>query len=374
MEPSQAMADLEPWLETEELRLRDGVEVVTGAGGRTLLVSPVGRFLNVSSSGLKVLRRLGDGMTGQALINRLVAEYPSQAAGLRTVIPGFLADLRQADVLNVEPLPMTANERFVRLGKVDPVKRFPLVKNPHRYVAPVARALTYVPAWLLSALVLAVPLASVPLAVLALRDSAPHPHYTALSVLAAVAVMVCEIVLHECLHAVAMAYHRLRPKNAGIGLLFYFLPIAYVDRTDSYRHRGRFGRVIISLVGPVGDLAWAGVSSVVVLSSSGTVSTFFHLLLLLQLSSVLANLNPLFPTDGYHALESALGSINMRGRAMTLVLHRLTRRPLPLYLSSTTRRVRVGYTAYIATSLLYTLIVILAILLTVSHIVLQVIA
>ena len=45
--------------------------------------------------------------------------------------------------------------------------------------------------------------------------------------------------------------------------------------------------------------------------------------------SILSNLNPLLPTDGYHALEAGLGALNFRRRAFDYTTHRLFGRPLP---------------------------------------------
>ncbi|MGW3041155.1 PqqD family peptide modification chaperone [Kitasatospora sp. NPDC001159] len=346
----------EPWLDTERLRMRDGVEIITGAGGRTMLVSPAGRYLNISPSGLAMLRHLGEGMTGAELMASLTERYPEQREQIRATVPDFLADLRRASVLNLDPLPATGTERAIRYGRLDLVKRFPLVRDPSRYADPVAGVLRRLPVRPLATLLLAVPVIAIPLVVLALTSSSGSTRPTAWMVVTAVAVMLGEIVVHEFCHAVAMTYNRIRPRNAGVGLMLYLFPMAYVDRTDSYRHEGRFGRVLISLVGPICDLAFAGAWSLAALNTSGDTALFFRILVGFQLMAVTANVNPLFPSDGYHAVEAALGAINMRGRALTYVLHRLTRKPLPLYLRSISGRARAGYVCYFAISLLYTLL------------------
>ena len=43
-----------------------------------------------------------------------------------------------------------------------------------------------------------------------------------------------------------------------------------------------------------------------------------HLVLAVQVVLVLSNLNPLLPTDGYHAFEAGVGSLNFRRRAFAL--------------------------------------------------------
>ena len=352
------------WLDTEPLHVRDGVEFITGAGGRRMLVAPNGKFLNVSNSGLALIRRLESGPTGRGLMTALTGEHPEQREQIAQVVPAFLTGLRQAGVLTVEPIAATTRERFNRLGKVDPVKRFPLVRNPNRIAGPIARVLHAVPAPLLATLVLAVGAAAVPVIVLALATRRlVVPGIGTVGI--ALGLLALEIVLHEGAHAVGMAYHRVPARNAGLGLLFFVLPIAYVDRTESYRHQGRFGRALISLAGPLVDLTLAGITATVVLTQTGPFAALCHTLLVLQVLSLLANLNPLFPSDGYHALEATLGSINMRGRALTYVLHRLSRTPLPTYLQAVPRRTRVGYVVYAVVSLAYTAVVLLAVLLNV---------
>ncbi|MER5639338.1 PqqD family peptide modification chaperone [Kitasatospora sp. NPDC002227] len=317
-----------------------------------MLVSPAGRYLNISPSGLAILRALGEGMTGAELMTSLADRFPAQEESIRTVVPDFLTDLRRAEVLNLEPPARAGTDRVTRLSKLDLVKRFPLLAEPGRLAGPVARLLALVPVRLLCALLLAVPAVALPLAVLALTSGAgagrPEPWMPAV----AIGAMLVQVLLHESCHAVAMCYNRVPPRDAGVGLMFYLLPIAYVDRTNSYRHQGRFGRVLISLVGPINDLFWAGVSATVVLTCGGEPAQFCRMLLVFQLLSLITNLNPLFPTDGYHAIEAAVGAINMRGRALAFVLHRLARKPLPLYLRSLSRRARAGYLVYITVSLL----------------------
>jgi putative peptide zinc metalloprotease protein len=361
MTPPLTVEPQDSWLETEPLRLREDVEIITGAGGRPMLVAPGGKFLTVSTSGITLLRRLDSGPTGRNLIEALSFEHPEQVEQISAVVPAFLTGLRQAKVLTIEPAPTSSREKFTRLGKVDPVKRFPLVDNPNRFADPAARLLGRIPAALLCGLVLGIGVLALPLMIVTVVIR-PMSVPSLPIILAALGLMVCEIVVHEFAHAVGMAYNRVPAKNAGVGLLFYILPIAYVDRTESYRHRGRFGRALISLVGPLTDMLLAGITSLVVLNATGPVATLAHTLLLLQILSLLANLNPLFPSDGYHALEASLGSINMRGRALTYVLHKVSRTAIPLYLQGISRRTRVGYMVYAVISLLYTALVILAVL------------
>lgn len=357
MTTDEADAPTVDWLGTQPLALREGVELITGAGGRTMLVSPAGKYVNVSASGMAVVRLLDGEATGAQVIDGLCLAHPDNAAQLHVTLRRFLVDLRQGDVLTVEPLARSTKEKFTRLGAVDPVKRFSLVADPARLVAPVVRLLMRVRVRVLVATLLAIPVVAVPLVGVALVGHPMTHRPSGWAMVLMVVVMATQVVVHETCHAVAMAYNGVRAKSAGVGLLFWFMPVAFVDRTNSYRHQGRAGRALISLVGPLCDTFFAGVWSIAAMTTHGPASAFFGTLLLLQVFAVLANVNMLFPSDGYHALEAALGSINMRGRALTYVLRAITRSPQPSYLTVISGRAKVGYVTYVVLSSLYTALI-----------------
>jgi len=159
------------WLRTEPLQLRSDVEFITGAGGRPMLVSPHGKFLTISPSGVTIIRRLDRPTTGQALITTLLAEHPEQETSIRTVLPVFLTDLRRASLLTIDPEPPSRSwtDTFTRWGKLDPVKRFPLIRDPNRFSSPVSRLVARVPVPLLYAALVLLPLTSIALLGPALR-------------------------------------------------------------------------------------------------------------------------------------------------------------------------------------------------------------
>jgi putative peptide zinc metalloprotease protein len=84
----------------------------------------------------------------------------------------------------------------------------------------------------------------------------------------------------------------------------------------------------------------------VALNTSGAVAATAHLLLAIQVILVVGNLNPLLPTDGYHALEAGLGGLNYRRRAFAYAGHRLFGRPLPAALGTMRRSRRAAYLTY----------------------------
>jgi putative peptide zinc metalloprotease protein len=68
---------------------------------------------------------------------------------------------------------------------------------------------------------------------------------------------------------------------------------------------------------------------------------------------LLANLNPLLPTDGYHAIEALWGGLNFQRRAFSLLLRLATFRPLPPHLGSLGRGERRTHLVYAVMSLTY---------------------
>ncbi|WP_280669723.1 hypothetical protein [Kitasatospora sp. MAP12-44] len=104
--------------------------------------------------------------------------------------------------------------------------------------------------------------------------------------------------------------------------------------------------MLIALAGPLSDVFWAGASGLVLLTTHGTAAEIAAALLQMQVLLMIVNLNPLLPSDGYHALESALGAVNLRGRSFGYLLHLVTRSELPSHLRTLDRRRRFGYLAF----------------------------
>ena len=103
-----------------------------------------------------------------------------------------------------------------------------------------------------------------------------HGHATnrtavGLGSLLAIPLVLLQILIHETLHAVVAQYLRRPVRGLGVALLFYFMPLAYVDRTDAYRHRGRPGRVMLAVAGPLSD-GIAGGCTALVLVTTGDAS------------------------------------------------------------------------------------------------------
>jgi putative peptide zinc metalloprotease protein len=217
----------------------------------------------------------------------------------------------------------------------------------HR-IEPIVRG----PAWLLEGIppaaltggTLLAALASLVAIVAALTNQPPTT--TGVFWLAVPLLLGLEVLVHELAHATMCHALGVRVREAGIRLWCFLFPIAYVDRTDAYRVRSRACRAAIALAGPVVDLTAAGVAAAASLVLPGRAGATAFLILAVLIVLLVGNLNPLLPTDGYHAIEAASGELNFRSRAFTYVGHRLLLIAMPSALAATSRGRRAVYTGY----------------------------
>ncbi len=58
-------------------------------------------------------------------------------------------------------------------------------------------------------------------------------------------IMILHLALHEIAHAIVTKAYGITIREAGIALLYYFIPVAYVDRTDTYRLKSKKAESIL---------------------------------------------------------------------------------------------------------------------------------
>jgi putative peptide zinc metalloprotease protein len=305
------------WLD-EPVGLRPDATLLSGANGQPMLYLPATRgYVRLSRSGAAITALLDGSATGTDVVASIAARRPATAtAPVDHLVTGFLEELRAAHALTVPSDP--------------PPGRFPRV-----VIA------------ILAALGAAAAVASF----MALTERATNSSFVAWWFVPMAVVV--EVTLHELGHATVCEAFGTPVREAGVALWCSVIPIAYVDCTDAYRLPQRSRRVAIALAGPVVDVLAAGVTAVLALAAGGAVAATAHLVLAVQVVLVVSNLNPLMPTDGYHAFEAGLGTLNFRRRAFTYTGHRLLRRPLPTTIGPLRRSRRIAYLAYSAVAVLY---------------------
>ncbi|MEU3568952.1 PqqD family peptide modification chaperone [Kitasatospora sp. NPDC036755] len=345
------------WLDTERLVLKDGIEQLEGIDGRPMLFDgSTGRYVAVSRAGTVVLSLLDGASTARDVVRTVTASSSGEPTAIETAVLRFFSELRQAGVLTIAPQAQTRGQRVMRYSLRERMPRKALTRSVHVLLEPLARQLRRLPVAVVVGAWLALVGAAVAVAGYALADRGA-PQFSSWSWLA-VLLLVAQIAVHELGHALVCQYLRVPVREAGVTLMLYVMPVAYVDRTDAYRVRNRAPRVLIALAGPMSDAIWAGVTGGVLLTAHGAAHDIASALLQLQLLLMLVNLNPLLPSDGYHALESAMGSINLRGRSFAYLTHLVTRAPLPSHLLASSRTKRAGYFAFGALCLLYGLVLV----------------
>lgn len=345
------------------LALRPDVETIVGADEASMLFDPVsGRYTRVGAGTVRLLGSLDGTVTGRQIADRWAqaSGRPSQDVADRLAL--VLGELAESGMLSGAPAasptgPSTSKARksLARTLHRTPTATFAIITTAlPALVGPIAGALRFIPARLRVALAIAIAVTGL-VSGISLLLTHPLPMVVA-PYLIAVAVVLLQTVVHEFWHAIICVLHGVAPRELGVALWYGFMPIAYVDRTDSYRLPGRGGRVAICVAGPVQDLGWVALYAVLASTVDGVIGQVAHVAVVLALYLVLFNLNPLLPTDGQQAVEAATGEVNFRGRAMAYLGHLLLRVPLPSYLTGASRARRYGYLAYGATCAAYLLV------------------
>lgn len=324
-------------------KLREELEVITGMDDLPLIFDPVtGSYHRLSRSG-RVLVGYLDGTRSTEDLVTLLAPTPEASERLRPQLDAFLTTLHDTGLL-VASAPVSAPSRL-RASRMMP--RVVVSQSLPRLLEPLAAVLRRAPLPLLSWTALLAALVGFAAGAVALaQHGLPPRSQAAAAVAVAVLVQLVLVLVHECAHALVAQVQRVPVRGLGFAMLFWFMPVAYVDRTDAYRLRDRRGRLAIALAGMVSDGIGCGTTAVVLWCSDGFVEHVAVALIGFQLVALLVNLNPLLPGDGYTALETATGLVDFRGRAFSLVKALGSRQPLPVHLATLTRRARLGYVAY----------------------------
>ena len=358
-------------------RLRRGVSLIVGMDNQPMLFdSDSGKYHRLGAAAAFIVNQF-DGVRSLPTIIEELPQDIDEAGAKR--ITSLVDNLRDKSLLvGSEPAPAaavpaapartrrtrgrhTAQPRQARHLKVERPRRsggwwlprIIIARKYHRIVAPIVTLLQRLPARALSWVFLALAVCGYAAGAMALSSLAGGPRPGALVVITAVAIQLVSILLHESWHAIVAGYLGTPIRGLGVALMFWAIPIAYVDRTDSYRVRSRRGLTMLALAGIFSDGVVCGLEAAVAWASTGTVRQVALTLCAFQLTMLVTNLNPLTQSDGVAAVEAATGSVNLRGRSMFVLRCVLARQPLPPALAVMRPAVRWGYFIYgLACSLL----------------------
>ena len=352
-------------------RLRRGVSLIVGMDNQPMLFdSDSGKYHRLGAAAAFIVNQF-DGVRS---LPTIIEELPQDIdeAGARR-ITGLVDNLREKSLLvGSEPAPAasavpaapartrrvrgrhTAQPRQARHLKVEKPRRsggwwlprIIIARKYHRIVAPIVTLLQRLPAPALSWVFLALAACGYAAGAMVLSSLAGGPRPGVLVLVTAVAIQLVSILLHESWHAIVAGYLGTPIRGLGVALMFWAIPIAYVDRTDSYRVRSRRGLTMLALAGIFSDGVVCGLEAAVAWASSGTARQVALTLCAFQLTMLITNLNPLTQSDGVAAVEAATGSVNLRGRSMFVLRRVLSRQPLPPALAVMRPAVRWGYFVY----------------------------
>lgn len=345
-------------MRSKDIQLAEGVELIYGANDQPLLFNIKSKkYIRISTLGVEVLDLLNRSYSIDDIITHLAEKNDKNLQDVERVVFSFFYQLRQSGAINLDPVQVGKLEKTFNGLYSRPMLRLPLLKTTNKIIHPFSYLLSKFSRRFLAILAfLTIILASIPLYILIGIVKLEFVS-TPLNLWLITLGIFIHYIFHESHHAIVLKRFGIDIREAGIGLMYYFIPIAYVDTTDSYRLKRKFDRAAVSLAGPVFDITGAGISSLFVLYGSETVSAHFQVIMIIQLMIFIANLNPLLPTDGFHAIEAASGELNLRRRAFEFFVAIATFSELPASLINISRSRKTFYFIYGLINVLYICII-----------------
>lgn len=305
------------WFNTVPVSLADGVEFLVGADEQPLLFDRnQNAYFKLSPGGVHIVKYLDGTRTGAQVVTALTGRADVRRPEVEAAVGKFLTALRDMGVLN-PPGAATRQTAISRRHDDGPMFRIPIFQSMGRIVGPIAAVVRRVPMCLtLTLLALSSCVALLVTISAFLRGNWPNGLAQYWMVLA----LFCpQLITHEFAHAVVAHICGVPVREAGVGLLYYVIPVAYVDDTDTYRLRNSKQRAAIAAAGPLSDLFWAGGWACVAHFARGELSIVAHSLLLFQLPIMLYNLNPFLRSDGYQLFTIAVHEPNLRRKAFLVL-------------------------------------------------------
>ncbi|WP_309057749.1 PqqD family peptide modification chaperone [Streptomyces sp.] len=330
-------------------KLREDLEIIRGMDDHPLVFDPQGGTYHRLTRSAAALLRQFDGTRSLDELSALMAERRGvPAEGVRGELDTFVGELTRSGLLvGTEPEQAPKKRAGGRFGTSMLMPRFVVTRSLPTVLEPVARLLRLIPARLSVGVFAGGGVLGILLGLYAVITAAPPARdLLGTGTLVAIGLMLFQILVHESAHAMVCQVLKVPVRGLGVALLFYFMPLAYVDRTDAYRVRSRGGRVLLALAGPLSDGWFTGAAALLVLTTDGPVAQVAGALLIFQMLNLVTNVNPMLPSDGYAAIEAGFGLVDARGRAFALLKHRLLGRPLPGFLErmpARSRRLHVTY-------------------------------
>jgi len=336
-------------------RLSEGIEIIRVDGDNLLREPNEERIFRISDASARLLGRIGQSpVTGDALVDFLSTSYTTERIKIESMVAGFLKQMLSTQVVRAdgggEP-EVVVKERRPRQAilKLGITRSLDSLLSPRLLPLPIMSRRRW------AATVTVVSATALFWVVLTLHSygkSGLGLHTGRWMYAGIVMWIMAHIAVHEFAHSATCKRVGGHIKEFGVGLLYYLIPVAYVEFSDSYR-LSKNRRAAIALAGPVTDLLLASVTSVVVwLGPQGLRTVAIHVLFY-EMSIFFFNCNPLMPSDLYKVMENLMGVVGMRKRSFEYLRTLIFRRTLPAYLTGVSGFTKATYVLYASVSAAY---------------------
>ncbi|WP_407341977.1 PqqD family peptide modification chaperone [Pengzhenrongella phosphoraccumulans] len=324
--------------------------------GLDLIFDPgTGSYHRLSPASLAVVKVLDGSRTIDEVVAAIGPAGAPASADLRERVEEFVGTLAERGLLEGSQPQVTRPIRRYSFARLMP--RIILVRNMSALLEPFAAVVRGWNPAVLGALLSMVAMVGFGFGLVEqLRHGAGIAPMSLAAVrltLLATAVQIVAVAFHETSHAFAAQVLKVPVRGLGVAMLFYVMPVAYVDRTDAYRLESRRSRIAIAVAGMVHDGIFTGLVALVAGHATGDLGQVARVVLLFQLIMLATNLNPLIPSDGYSAVEIAIGVVDARGRSAAFLKHALLRRELPPHLRAMSARQKAMYRVFGAICAIY---------------------
>ncbi len=272
------------------------------------------RALYVSELVYVIIREMVKG-ADVAAITRVVNEgkhfsRPLAEADISRIIAAKIAPLDLSDGAVSEHLPQTIHFQFILL-------RYRQVRKVLEAIAFLYRPVLFWPLLIVSA---ALSLAHIILSPAAPADFALPPGYYLLSMV----IMLAISLAHELGHAGAAAANKIVPGEIGVGLYLFF-PVFFAN-VNSVWGLAPAQRIVVNLAGIYNQLILnVGLSAACLVVDDPLVAGLFRQVIVVNLLTILTNLNPFFKFDGYWVFSDFFGLPNLKQTVMSLLWSMLRR-------------------------------------------------
>lgn len=120
-------------------------------------------------------------------------------------------------------------------------------------------------------------------------------------------------VVHEFCHGIVCKRFGGSVPEAGVSLLLFVTPLAYVDASSSIRFPSRWQRILVAGAGILGEFFVAALALILWASlSPGITGAVLHQVVVIStVTTVLFNANPLMRFDGYYIASDLIGITNL---------------------------------------------------------------